>query len=112
MRTTCGHNADNSNSFPVSYPNLTPDFPGLEGGVSKKTTTFADSENTAPSSTSAPTPLKPRARVVSARNVVSARLTTQAGNVLAAYQAAIGGGNICILLSSTQPNPIPINLSQ
>ena len=75
----------------------------------KKTTTFAaDTENTAPSST-APAPLKPRARVVSARNVVSARLTTQAGNVLAAYQAAVGGGggNVYPLHTLSPPHSNP-----
>jgi hypothetical protein len=68
--------------------------------VVKKVITFApstDAENAPanpnlnpnPASTSsAPAPLKPRARVVSARNVVSGRLTTQASDVLAAYQAA------------------------
>jgi hypothetical protein len=54
----------------------------------KKHATFAPS---ADAENAAPAPLKPRARVVSARNVVSARLTTQASNVLAAYQAAMAG---------------------
>ena len=87
----------------VSTPNCT--LSGVDGGIAKKTTTFADSENTAPSST-APAPLKPRARVVSARNVVSARLTTQAGSVLAAYQAAVGGGNeYTLFISCHHPSP-------
>jgi len=67
--------------------------PGAADDHDRKHATFApsaDAENAAPDAApaAAPAPLKPRARVVSARNVVSARLTTQASQVLAAHQAA------------------------